>query len=561
VLVDRDGRVTLLDFALARHVADTDRPVMRAGVAFYFEPELARVALAGLPDPRVTAAGEQFALAALLYLLLTGEQYQDFQLEQRAFLGAIRDGTPLTFAARGVEPWPEVEAILARALSKEPADRYPSVAAFAAALRQVDVAPPVTDGGAPAARAARIVPDDAERALLGAFLTRAGYRRADVPRPVMDAPTASVMHGAGGLAYALYRLALVRDDAALLSLADLWATRAATTRGPEAFADASRGLTDAIHSAVTPYHTIAGVHSVRALIAHAAGDRVTLWEAVDAFIAVSPVGSGDANPDLMLGHPGVLLASALLTDALAPIHDGPRERLRRHGDRVFEATLGMMAGRPGMRDDPRFCATGAAHGWAGVQYAALRWCSASGAPVPAAIVSRLHEMATYGEPWGRGMRWPHSLSPDVPERDSYLAGWCNGTAGLVHLWTLAARLTGDAAFDDLADRAAWSTWEHASDTIDNICCGLAGMAYALLVRYQVSGDRGWLHRASSLASRAARVAIATPPSHPDSLYHGTVGIALLVAELERPELAAMPYFGDEGWRWAAGPHARGRPGR
>jgi hypothetical protein len=36
-------------------------------------------------------------------------------------------------------------------------------------------------------------------------------------------------------------------------------------------------------------------------------------------------------------------------------------------------------------------------------------------------------------------------------------------------------------------------------------------------------------------------------SHPDSLYKGNVGIAVLIAELERPEDATMPFLGAEGW--------------
>ncbi len=32
-----------------------------------------------------------------------------------------------------------------------------------------------------------------------------------------------------------------------------------------------------------------------------------------------------------------------------------------------------------------------------------------------------------------------------------------------------------------------------------------------------------------------------------SLYRGALGIAVLAADLERPEAAAMPLVGDEGW--------------
>lgn len=562
ILVDRDNRIALLDFALATQTGTESASVPRAGVPFYYEPELARALLDRSSPPSASEAGEQFALAALLYLLFTGEHYQDFQLEQHAFLSAICDGSMLSFAARGIEPWPEAEAVLARALSKTPAGRYPSIAAFAASLRQI--LPVATSGDGDARPFGHpdldqhppYAPDDAQRMLLGTFLTRAGYGHTDALPVMPHAPTASVMHGAAGLAYGLYRLALVRGDAEMLALADLWASRAmAAADAPDAFADMARGLTSAVHSASTPYHTVAGIHCVRALIANAAGDRQSLAECVDAFIGASSIPERGVNLDLMLGHTGVLIASALLFEALAPIHEYPRRRLAEHGAAALAAIEDAAMPLPAMRDAPGFSTMGAAHGWTGVLYAALRWSAATRRPVSADMVRRLRELASYGQPWGRGMRWPHTLNPRSLESRTCLAGWCNGTAGLVHLWTLAAQLTGDAAFDDLADRAAWSTWEHASDTITNICCGLAGLSYALLVRYRATGNAAWYRRAGALASRATRVAAADPPPHPDSLYHGTVGIALLVADLERPRTAGMPFFGSEGWRWDATPIA------
>jgi serine/threonine-protein kinase len=397
--------------------------------------------------------------------------------------------------------------------------------------------------------------------LLGTFLTRAGFGHADALPPMPHAPTASVMHGAAGLAYGLYRLALVRDDTEMLALADLWAARAmASADAPDAFADVARGLTSAVHSASTPYHTVAGIHCVRALIANAAGDRQSLAESVDAFIGASPVPDRGVNLDLMLGHTGVLIASALLLEALAPLYEFPRQRLAEHGTAALAAIEETAMALPEMRDAPGFAAMGAAHGWTGLLFATLRWSAVTRRPLSTHTVRRLRELASHGQPWGRGLRWPDTLDPRSPEYRTCLAGWCNGTAGLVHLWTLAAHLTGDAAFDDLADRAAWSTWEHASDSITNICCGLAGLAYALLVRYRATGEAAWYWRAVALASRAARVAAADPPPHPDSLYHGTVGIALLVADLERPQTAGMPFFGSEGWDWDSRIPNRG-PGR
>jgi eukaryotic-like serine/threonine-protein kinase len=53
-----------------------------------------------------------------------------------------------------------------------------------------------------------------------------------------------------------------------------------------------------------------------------------------------------------------------------------------------------------------------------------------------------------------------------------------------------------------------------------------------------------------LAERAVRVAPQLRTSdHPrHSLYKGELGLALLIADLDKPQSAAMPMFGSEGWR-------------
>ena len=83
------------------------------------------------------------------------------------------------------------------------------------------------------------------------------------------------------------------------------------------------------------------------------------------------------------------------------------------------------------------------------------------------------------------------------------------------------------------------------DPTGNLCCGLAGRAYAMLALYRVSGDAVWWERARSLAARAAHGS--SSDQWPNSLYKGRTGIALAAAEVDRPELAALPLFEDEGW--------------
>ena len=82
--------------------------------------------------------------------------------------------------------------------------------------------------------------------------------------------------------------------------------------------------------------------------------------------------------------------------------------------------------------------------------------------------------------------------------------------------------------------------------VGDLCCGLAGRAYGLLNLYKHTGESEWLESARQLADRAV-VAIQQYSLRRQSLYKGEIGVALLQADLERPELSAMPFFEHEGW--------------
>jgi hypothetical protein len=178
-------------------------------------------------------------------------------------------------------------------------------------------------------------------------------------------------------------------------------------------------------------------------------------------------------------------------------------------------------------------------------FAILRWCEASGTPPPEETRDRLEELAALGQPYGRGLRWPRHAGASIDD-SSLTASWCNGAAGHLHLWTLADRYWNDGRFDRLAELAAWTAYDVASQAPGELCCGLAGRAYALLCRYRQTGDRRWLARARVLGERAA--ARPDAAAHRlNSLYHGEVGIALLAADLQAPDSACMPLFEAEGW--------------
>jgi serine/threonine-protein kinase len=106
-------------------------------------------------------------------------------------------------------------------------------------------------------------------------------------------------------------------------------------------------------------------------------------------------------------------------------------------------------------------------------------------------------------------------------------------------------MLGAEEYGVLAERVGLDAWE-SENSIGSLCCGFAGQAYALLNLYKRTDDKTWLHRARAQAQRAARSMLATSTGEGnermDSLYKGGLGVAVLAADLEKPEFAAMPFF-------------------
>src|ERR1035438_4652264 len=107
----------------------------------FMEPEYALARLAERHPPVCSALAEQYSVAALLYFLFTGFDYLDFSVEKQAMQRQVAEDAPLPFTRRGQVPRPELEKALARALSKDPALRYPSLRDFAEALSQAGPVP------------------------------------------------------------------------------------------------------------------------------------------------------------------------------------------------------------------------------------------------------------------------------------------------------------------------------------------------------------------------------------------------------------------------------------
>lgn len=538
-LVNGGGDVRLIDFGIALWdgAPEALSRIWRGGVAFYFEPEYAAAALAGSTPPAASREGEQHGVAALIYQMAAGAHYRDFSLEKKEMLRQIAEEPPQSFRDRGIDPWPELEAVLARALAKDPCDRFGSLAEMAAALDRIEL---------PAAERERPSGPSPAEALLARVLDRIGADGALLASGLPEAPRGSVNYGAAGIAYACYRLAQTREDAGLLSLADLWSARALRDADREdSFYNAEIEITPEVVGRVSPYHTASGLLCVQALVSHALGDAGSQREAVGAFLqrADEPC----ENPDITLGRSGLLLAASMLLDTLTGESNADlRGHLKTRGDELLAGLWTELdAERPIALCD-RLPNLGIAHGWAGYLYAALRWCRSAGTAHPARLSGRLAELAGTAQTWGRGRRWRWIGEGEGRRRAAgSMPGWCNGSAGFVFLWTLAHRELGDPAFLDLAEGAAWNAWE-AGDGGGSLCCGLGGRAYALLNLHRHTGGREWLDRARDLANRAAQD-VERASEREDSLYKGKIGVALLAADLAHPETAAMPFFEEEGW--------------
>lgn len=157
VLVSTEGHVKLLDFGIAKLLADDDAPLLtRQGVGpmtpEYAAPEQFR----GEP---VSVATDIYQFGVLAFVLVTGcLPYAGDPREPLAWARAVSEDEPLTLnaarrrsAAAGAAvaaprraPWRDLDAVLRKALAKRPDDRYASVDALAADLLAVLDSRPVS---------------------------------------------------------------------------------------------------------------------------------------------------------------------------------------------------------------------------------------------------------------------------------------------------------------------------------------------------------------------------------------------------------------------------------
>jgi serine/threonine protein kinase len=300
ILVEASGSVRLIDFGMAREIQALSPDDARGGVPFYFEPEYAE-ALRQQRTAGRSAAGEQYAIAALLYQLWTGVHYLNWSLERDEMLRQLVEDDPVPFATRRVPAWLELEQVLRRALDKDPQRRYRDLRSLTDALRALLEQAQARDHQRTRRRRIRAIERDLldralERYALGGEALRDG-----LPQP----PLASINYGAAGIAYALLRIAQRRLDPRLLAAADLWSQKAyALAPGDGAFYSAELQIERQTVGAISLFHSASGLHCVRALVSVAQGDAVNTNHALQAFVEHSkrPCTADEATAAIDVGR-------------------------------------------------------------------------------------------------------------------------------------------------------------------------------------------------------------------------------------------------------------------
>jgi serine/threonine-protein kinase len=144
VLIGRDGRVKVVDFGIARAVAEAQMtlPGTTLGSVHYFSPEQAR-------GEAATNESDIYSLGIVLFEMLTGTRPWEGDSAAGVALARLSGPVPDPMLVRPSVP-PDLAAITRKALAPLPIDRFASASAMADAIESSRTAA----GGAAGSRAA-----------------------------------------------------------------------------------------------------------------------------------------------------------------------------------------------------------------------------------------------------------------------------------------------------------------------------------------------------------------------------------------------------------------------
>jgi len=342
-------------------------------------------------------------------------------------------------------------------------------------------------------------------------------------------PHRSISYGGAGIAYAFWKAACVLDSPEWLNQARFLIDHVAAA--PEDGRLAKLPLHEAgefdVQVEDSLFYGNRGLQFAQILIGHAE-DNPNLYEkALKLFI--SPESKRMKQQELLQGIAGRLIGCALLYRQTA-LTD-----LKSYGDALaadLMETANISDHNIPWADNHRL---GMAHGRAGNYYALLRWSAESGYKLPEWVYNGLHDYAVSAIPQKHGISWPI----DEREESRYMNSWCNGAPGLILLWELAYRTSNnDPLFLDTALAAGEYCVHLGAYSYGHLCCGAAGVSYAMLCLNRINPEGPWLEHAYRFAEQARQGLMIKHWRM--SLYHGLAGVICLMLDLDNVQEAQQP---------------------
>jgi len=484
VLVDMGGRPYLVDFESSFAPSQRRNKVIPRRNPFFVDPEFAENTLNGTGATLYSDANEQYALAALFFLLLTGAHYLEFGVEREQFLSQVIHQPPRLLSEFKIpKTIQQIEAVLHQALSKNPLQRFTSVGFFCRefSLRCFQLRYPLTRLMARQTNGFRRIKEDAITS----------------HNSVTDV---SLHNGLAGQALYFLELAMLRGDAHLLAKADHLSCAAISNVALWTTSDANR-------QASLHFGSV-GVYGVAALVAIQRHDLVAVKTACEKLLASLPPYWNSLG--LVDGAAGALwIICKILELGSNSIDRQTSANLEKTGSWLASLLLNY----PNFEGQQPWMA----HGIAGQLYASLRWWKRDPA-------GRLNILALCEA----SERLADSLwGEHVKSKGFSRASWCNGSTGIVQLLSECAEITSEPHLFAHARIHARISCEDTDGTA-GLCCGRAGRAFAMLRLYRSTGEINFYREAKILADDAWRSRSRLSSS---SLFKGTLGIELLQAAL------------------------------
>lgn len=334
----------------------------------------------------------------------------------------------------------------------------------------------------------------------------------------LAAPQCSLAFGASGIAYALARTAELLDDSELLLAADSWIAAAEQhASSKRAFVSPAQGVTRREIGFASLVFAEPGLFYVKTIVRSRIGDRAGADAAARQFLKLAQTRLSRIV-DLHLGGLGLALGAKHLTTCVSSA------KLRKELSNFSLGVVRRAWAKTGT-EIRRNQWLGFAHGITGQVYATYA-CGEPNIAVP--LIQHLRDAASSHQ---KTMIWPERAGSH-----HFSAGWCNGLAGHLLMWTKVSQHS--SAHDDreLLDRLAWGVWKYRMP-LGSLCCGAAGQAVVLAAFSSTTGDPHWKRKTLAwLHSFRPRWTIYNPPQ---SLFYGKLGFMLARIECE---YAVRPQF-------------------